>query len=173
MGRAAKQPRITVVGVYSPKASGGRLERFIKDSTKRTKVSWEQMGLKAGDSGRRLAAIASELRTALKSAVLIEALVENPDKCFDPGDFVQPDATKPEGDGQVAWEEVFLTPDGRRMLSDRQSGIPRKRSFRIAFYIHLWKHGEPLLSSYGRLQYPKPRPIPERLWRLAPYSLVD
>jgi hypothetical protein len=173
MGRSAKQPRITVVGVYSPKAPGGRLERFIKDCIKRTKIAWKEMGLKAGDSDQRLAAIAGELRTALKSTVLIEALVENPDRRFDPGEFVQPDATKPEGNWQVAWEEVFLTSDGKKMLSDRQSGIPKKRSFRIAFYIHFWKHGEPLLSSYGPLQYPKPRPIPERLWRLAPYALVD
>ncbi|TMG75769.1 MAG: hypothetical protein E6H75_06725 [Betaproteobacteria bacterium] len=173
MGRVAKQPRITIVGVYSPKASRGRLERFIKDHVKGTKTAWAEMGLKATDSGKRLTAIASELRSALGPAALIEALVENADKRFDPGDFVQQDSAQPEGHWQVAWEEVFLTTDGEKVLFHGPAGIPKRRSFRIAFYIHFWKHGAPLLSTYGPVQYPQPTPIPERLWRLAPYALVD
>jgi len=173
MGRAANQPQITVIGVYSPKASPERLKQFIKDHLTRAKSTLAEMGMKASDSDKRWAEIAGELRSALRSVALIEALVENPDDRFDPGDFVQRDPKQPEDRWQVAWEEVFLTPDGEKLLRKRKDGIPANRSFRIAFYIHLWKHGQPLLSSYGPLPYSPLAPIPERLWRLAPYALVD
>jgi len=172
MGRTANDPRITVIGVYSPKASPERLEQFIREYLSRTKETLAAMGTKASDSDKRWAEMAGELRSALRSAVLVEALVENRDDRFNPGDFVQPDPEQPKGQGQVAWEEVFLTQDGEK-ARQRETGLSEDRTFRIAFYIHLWKHGQPLLSSYGPLHYPQLTPVPARLWRLAPYALVD
>jgi hypothetical protein len=173
MPRAANQPRITVIGVYSLEASPERLEQFINDYLTRTRERLAQTGIKVSDSDERWADIARQLRSALRPAALIEALVENVDNRFDPGEFVQRDWRQPEDRWQVAWEEAFLTANGEEILCDHRTQLPAGETFRIAFYIHSWKHGQPLLSSYGPLEYPQLTPIPERLWGLAPYALVD
>ena len=169
----ATEPELCVIGVYSPKQSPRRLERFIKAYLSSTKRTLGKLGVRVRGSDRRFRQIAQELRAALAEAVPVEVLVKNADDRLRVGDFAQRDPQQPRGHWQVAWNEVFLTPDGQRAVARGAGGLPRRRSFRMAFYIHLWKHGATLSSSYGPMPYPDLAAVPERLWRLAPYELVD
>jgi hypothetical protein len=50
---------------------------------------------------------------------------------------------------------------------------PAESVYRVAFFIHAWRHQLGLNSTYGPLTLVPQSPIPERLWRLAPFELVD
>ena len=104
----------------------------------------------------------------------VEVLVENADVQFDAGAFVQPVPGVPSGLWQVAWNETYLTEDGTSVLSGYPHHIvPKQSRFRIVFIVHSYRPGFPLESSYGKLKLPEAEPMPERLWRLAPYETVD
>jgi hypothetical protein len=125
--------------------------------------------------GQRAAATdLAHTRAQLESAVLFEALVSGADADFDVGDFAQEDPQLPRDTWQAAWAEAYLSPDGEELLAERGgSPSPGQLNFRIAFYMHYWKPGQPLFSSYGPLATPPPSRMPERLKRLAPYEFVD
>ncbi|HUT56058.1 MAG TPA: hypothetical protein VM658_21890 [bacterium] len=101
----------------------------------------------------------------LESAVLIEALVNNVDERFDAGDFGQADSE------QAAYEETYLTVDGNKVISQYQK--PADFNFRIAFFIHYFDHSKKLKSSYGPLECPPVKAMPDRLSKLVPYEPVD
>ena len=112
-----------------------------------------------------------ELHDLMAEAVVVEALVSHADANFDIGAFVQPDPSQREGRWQVAWNEKFLTVDGETLHEKQTWGeAPDIEQFRIVFVIHFWKPNLPLHSSYGELALPPIQPLPERLWRLAPYE---
>jgi hypothetical protein len=102
---------------------------------------------------------------------MFEVLVSNPGKNFDVSHFDQPDPSQSENFWQVAYNEKFLTPDGEKPIELRiDQKIPDVQQFRVVFAIHFWKPTLPLRSSYGELSLPPVEPLPERLWRLAPYE---
>ena len=115
-----------------------------------------------------------QAREQLESTVLVEVLVSNADADFDVGEFTQEDPKQPRDNWQAPWAEAFLSTDGERLLVERGESLPSDQdSFRVAFYMHYWKPGEPLVTSYGRLSTSSLSPMPERLTRLVPYELVD
>ena len=50
--------------------------------------------------------------------------------------------------------------------------VPSEPCFRVAFYIHYWKHENGLNGPYGSLELPPVQPMPQRLWQLAPYEQI-
>jgi len=165
MSTHAHSEIIRVLGLYSPAANDVEYERFI-----RHRMSW-LIGDEFTPEDRIEAE--AELREALSTAVVVDALVRNLDERFDVIDFVQADPSKPESEWQVAWNETYLTADGNKILDERfPDRLPTIAEFRIVFVIHLWKPSLPLMSSYGELSVPPIQPQPERLWRLVPYQLT-
>jgi hypothetical protein len=115
-----------------------------------------------------------QVREQLESTVLVEVLVSNADADFDVGDFAQEDPQQPRENWQASWAEALLSPDGERLLVVRGDPLPPDQAnFRVAFYLHYWKPGQPLVTSYGRVPTTPPSMMPERLTRLVPYELVD
>jgi len=161
-------PRITVLGVY--KFAGDRSE--YEELLRRELEASDELREQWADGG--LADYAASIWDLRENAALVEALVESPDNQFDAGDFMQADPSTVRDNWQVAWMETYLSADGETCVSlERSHRHPNEQSFRVAFFIHEWKPGLPLLSSYGPLACPDPAPMPERLRRLVPYSPPD
>jgi hypothetical protein len=115
-----------------------------------------------------------DLRFYMDDAAVLEALVENPDARFDPRDFTQIDPSNPKDHSEMAWNETFLTADGETVIdTDYKQRLPAAERYRVVFVIHRWERRLPLGSSYGELRPPPMQPLPERLWRLAPYHLPE
>jgi hypothetical protein len=161
-------PRITVLGIYMLTDDRSEYEELLRrevESSEEFAFQWTEGGLEG---------YAAEIWDLRSNAALIEALVENPDDQFDAGGFMQADPSLPRDSWQVAWQESYLSADGETCISGGYSPRrPNDCSFRVAFFIHYWKPGLPLLSSYGPLAYPDAAPQPERLRRLVPYSPPD
>jgi hypothetical protein len=180
---------IEIVGLYSLSADHERYRRFIREkivalepSTFHEKPRKEQMEILYRRGGRADQPLTDEERSAHEAqlrelslnAAVIEALVDHPDATFDVGAFVQPDPAKSSDQWKVAWNETFLTADGETRIDlQRRQKIPDLDRFRVVFVIHFWKPHLPLRSSYGELPLPPIRPLPERLWQLAPYDWPD
>jgi len=179
-------PSIEVVGLYSLSGNHVEYTRFIQEQvashdpanfTEELKALFRRLG--RGDDLRPFTdedrmELEADFRYHMVAAVVVEALVSHADGNFNVGGFVQPDPSKPESLWQVAWNEKFLTIDGEALLDERRpSDLPDAVQFRIAFVIHFWKPDLPLHSSYGALSLPPIQPLPERLWRLAPYERPD
>lgn len=181
-----KSPSIKVLGVYSLSAASDQYSRFIREtiaSHDPANFSEDQKALfrKLG-RGDALQPFTEQdrrewedrLRYHMADAAVFEVLVSHPDATFEIGGFVQPDPTQAEGNWQVAWNEKFLTADGERLLeTGRGKKLPDADPFRVVFVIHFWKPNLPLRSNYGELALPSIQPLPQRLWRLAPYELPD
>ena len=179
-------PNITILGVYSPRESASDFQAFV-DATvasqnpinfpEEEKAFLHSIG-RADEivdlSPEALVEIRENLERELGSAVLVEALVEHPDETFSMGTFVHPDPELPNVNWQVAWCEKYLTPDGDRLLGEYHfNEVPSESCFRVAFYIHYWKHENGLNGPYGAFELPPVQPMPKRLWQLAPYEQVD
>src|SRR5262249_45743661 len=116
----------------------------------------------------------TRVRQQLESTVLVEALVSKSDDTFKVADFAQKDPRLPSSNWQVAWAEAFLLVDGERLMVERWEPFPAGiGSFRVAFFIHYWQEGQPLLTSYGELAAAPAVPMPHRLARLVPCELMD
>jgi hypothetical protein len=116
----------------------------------------------------------AQVREQLGSVVLVEVLVEGIDEKFSARDFTQEDPSQPRGNWQAAWDISFLSADGETLLAKRLKSLPSGvTDFRVAFYIHYWRSGQPLLTSYGVLPTPPPSEMPERLSRLVPFAPAD
>jgi len=107
-----------------------------------------------------------DLRGELSSIVLLEVLVENADENFDAGDFEQPDS------GQAAYDEFYLAVDSDEIIAEGFDQ-PKTPSFRVLFFMHFFKPGKPLKTSYGKVPVPKVEPMPDSLAKLHPYQPVD
>jgi hypothetical protein len=81
------------------------------------------------------------------------------------GDFKQPDSD------QVAYDEIYLSSDGRSMVSFTKPNNPH--DFRVYFFLHFYDKDKPLLSSYGAVDVPEIQPLPEYLKSLHPFTPVD
>jgi hypothetical protein len=114
-----------------------------------------------------------QIREQLESVVLVEVLVLDRHSRFDVSDFTQVQVSVPRDRWQVAWGETYLSPDGTCLAVDRWSPAPESGDLRIAFFVHGWDATSPLLSSYGEVSCPKPRPMTDRLARLVPFEPVD
>jgi hypothetical protein len=161
-------PHVSVLGVYSLRESALDFQKLLDEVIFRYPDEIVDL------SSEELANVRQELEENLASAVLVEALVENPDEKFSMEAFDQPDPDLPNINWQVAWCEKFLTPDGHSLLGEYQFyEVPSEPRFRVAFYIHNWKHENGLNGPYGALELPPVQPMPQRLWQLAPYEQTD
>jgi len=186
-GSMDKPPPLRIVGLYSLSADKAAYARFIREQIdsrdpvnfpEERKALFRRLG--RGDS---LQPFTDEdrqeredhLRLYMEEAAVFEVMVNNPDATFNIGSFIQPDPSQPKSQWQVAWNVKFLTLDGEAELKpDLDKKLPDAAQFRVVFVIHYWKPTLPLRSSYGELALPSSiQPLPERLWRLAPYELPD
>jgi hypothetical protein len=177
-----KSPSFKVVGFYSLSADKAAYSRFIQSEidsydpanfSEETKEKLRRLGRDPQpytDEDRREEE--EELRSYMDDAAAFEVMVTKPDASFDIGKFVQPEPSLSEGFWQVASNERFLTPDGETLINlDRAQKLPDAPQYRIVFVIHFWKAGLPLRYSDEELVLPTQQPLPDRLWRLAPYRI--
>ena len=180
---ADKAPSLTILGVYSYSADKVAYARFIReliDSFDPPNFSEEVKDiLRHGGRGDEIVPLTpeekqdweDELHSHMDDAAVLEVLVENPDAGFNPHDFAQTDPTNPKDHSEMAWNEMFLTADGKTEIeTDYRQRLPAANQYRVVFVIHRWEPGLPLRSSYGELQAPAVQPLSERLWRLASYD---
>lgn len=181
-----KHPRISLVGIYIPTLDAERYRAFVnqeisrqnpinfsdelKDFLKRVGREDEIVAMEPEELEERREYFEQEF----SGVAQVEVLVEDPDTTFSIGDFQQANPSKPSSSWQVAWAEKFLTPNGSALLGEyRFNELPVEKSYRVVFFIHDWKQHLGLNSTYGPLALVEPTPIPERLWQIAPYELVD
>jgi len=122
---------------------------------------------------RKRARSMGECRRQLESTVLVEVLVHGVDRAFDLGDFTQREPEQPRSSWQAPWAEAYMAPDGESLAEPALASDGTGRDMRIAFYMHFWQTGEPLVTSYGDVPCPPPSEMPERLIHLVPYELLD
>ena len=166
--------KLTVIGAYLPRLTPQRLAAWIVEDVQSFATgiremksqglaqSWSEEEIKS-----RAAELPEELEEALSAAALFEVLVENHVGDFDPFAIFERRTTS------IAWEPVYLSLDGNRSIAERPSELASVKSFRVAFYVHDWSEGGELVGPTGPLVHPPFAATPERLWKLAPYALLD
>ena len=158
-----------IIGAHLPRLSPVRLVKHVSDDSTRyltqgvpyLRSQGFLRDLSDEDVRERAAEIAEETQYALERAALFEAEVVGSDGTFDAGSI--------EG----AWEPAYLSPDGATLLESIGLSPATAKTFRVAFYVHDWQDGQPLIGPSGAFLLPAFTPVPERLWQLAPYALVD
>ena len=159
----------TVIGAHLPRLDPERLARYVAEG------KWRYVNVAVPDlrsNGflkdftdeyvhERAEEIADETAHELQRAALFEVEVTDNNGAFD--------VSAIEG----AWEPTFLSPDGTVLLESLGLSPANSRSFRTAFWVHDWNEGSELVGPNGPLGLPQFSPVPERLWALAPYALVD
>ena len=179
-------PSLRVLGVYSPKGNRAEYEAFLNREVANSDPVNFSENVKAfliqQGRGDELVPLSDEEKREMReetdrefaNAVLIEIAVAYPDASFSVDAFVQPNPNLPNSQWQVPWLERFLTADGTALLDNVTHGtLPRESHYRVVFYIHEWKQEHGLNGPYGAVALLPVQPMPERLWRLAPYERVD
>lgn len=147
------QPTVKVLGAYKVEITDEEIKKFLEESFGNTLTPSEleeQLVMKHEE---------------LSSVVALDVSVKNADENFHIGDFKQPDSD------QVAYDEVYLSPDGRSIVSEIQPTDPS--NFRTYFFLHFHDRQKPLLTSYGMVNIPEIQPLPDYLKSLHPYIPVD
>jgi len=155
------KPRIEIIGIY-------RLPVTDKLFREQFEILY---GYPMTDKDREQAE--KQCREQLSSVVMIEVNVINRDGKFNVDDFTQPQDNIPADSWQAAYEDSYLTPDGKSLIADLWSNTPKSGDMRMVFYMHFWDPHKPLRTSYGDIMYPNVQEMPERLLRLVPYEPVD
>ena len=183
MSSERQPPTLEIIGVYSLTADADACRRFIIDEvnkqasvvfTEEQKATLRRIG-REGVLEPYTAAqkdeMAGDLYDHMADSTMLEVLVSNPHSNFDVWAFVQPIPGQPETLWQVAWNVKFLTVDGEVLIEVGPGAkAPDAREFRVAFIIHCRQPDFPPLRYGDRELLPPPvQPLPERLWRLAPY----
>lgn len=147
------KPKIEILGAYKLEFADEQIRQFIEDS----------FGDALDETEKEEMLTAK--RDELASVVAFDIRVTNADRKFDVGDFTQPDSD------QVAYDEVYLSPDGHSIESNSKPKDPT--NFRVYFFLHFVDKQKPLLSSYGALDIPELKPLPDYLKRIHPFTPVD
>ncbi len=93
---------------------------------------------------------------------------------FDLLDFMQPDAERDPGDWVTADDERYLNPTGDRVIGDHFNRPDEEHeSTRVAFFLEQPNFARPLETPFGKVVFPKPQPMPERLARIIAYDPLD
>ena len=155
MPRSRKSnPRVTVLGVYHVTCTPKLLEQAME-------YKWSHLTNK-----NQLKQAEALTRREIESAVLVELSVPPPNAEFDLGDISQ------KGSDQAAYDEHYFSNDGTKVISDFRAPTDQPWS-RVAFFFHFFDESKPLQTSFGAVQCPTPKPMPERLAKLMPYEPVD
>lgn len=111
-------------------------------------------------------------RARLIPLALIEVVVSGADERFDVGDFTQEMELADEETWQVAYEEAFLSPDGKSLVRRDIGCADAVSGGRICFYFHFYDPLRPMLWTYGEFACPAPTPLPDHLAKLVPYPPI-
>ena len=147
------EPRIEILGAYRLEFTDEQIKKFIEDSFGDALDETEKQEMFPAK------------REELTSVIAFDVRVTDADEKFDPGDFTQP------GSDQVAYDEVYLSPDGYSIESYSKPTNPT--NFRMYFFLHFVDSQKPLLSSYGELDIPELKPLPDYLKSIHPFTPVD
>jgi hypothetical protein len=158
-----------LIGAYLPRLTPERLARHIAEDRWRFvnvgipdlqqqgfALEWTKEAIE-----ERADEIAEEKAYCLERAALFEFAISGANKYFEPGVF------------ENAWEPAFLDSEGQRVIAEVVSELPEGKPFRLVFWIHDWDEGSTLDGPDGPVQVGEFEPVPERLWSLAPYEVVD
>ena len=158
-----------VVGAHLPRLSPERLARYVaEDKWRYINVSVPDLRSKGILKNytdhyvlERAEELAEQTTHELQHAALFEIEVTENNGAFDVSAI------------EAAWEPTFLSPDGTAPLEGLGLSQDKASTFRVAFWVHDWNERSALVGPNGPLQLPQFSPVPERLWMLAPFALVD
>jgi len=166
--------QLTVLGAYMPRLTPARLAAWVAEDVQSFTKGIRELrtkGLAQSSTEEKIAARAAELteelEEALTAAALFEVLVEYHAGDFDACAIFEKHTTS------VAWKPAYLSTDGNRSIAEHPSELAGVESFRVAFFVHEWPEGGELVGPTGPLTHPPFAATPERLWKLAPYTLLD
>lgn len=145
-------PGMTLNGAYQLKFDDDQIRQFIE----------EDWGDSISEKEKR--EMLAMKRVELSSMAALDITVENAESTFNVSDFHQP------GSDQVAYDEVYLTADGRSVESKRKPKDPSH--FRIYFFLHDFDSRKPLQTSYGEIRVETLDPLPDYLKLLHPFRPV-
>lgn len=148
------QPAVQIIGVY---------QVAMTEASVQEAMDWKYGGITLSAAEKKEAE--EYIREELSSVVLLDIIVTNPDSSFDLTDFHQP------GSDQVAYNEAFLDPDGRSILSYFEP--PQGNTFRVVFFLHFFDPHLPLETPYGLVSLPGIEEMPPHLQSLHPYQPID
>jgi hypothetical protein len=159
---------VAIIGAHLPRLDQGRLAKYVADEEARyVNVAVPELRAKGflkhisdQDVRARAEEIAEEMQYELERAALFELEVRSADQPFDIASI------------EEAWEPAYITADGEQLLEQVGLSPSTASVYRVAFWVHNWK-GTKLGGLAGIGDIPPCSPVPERLWRLAPYALVD
>lgn len=109
----------------------------------------------------------AQIRDTMQGVYLVELLIIEAPPSFRLDDVSQDSDLREES--QVPYDEHWLSADGEHCLS-ADFVAPDLRPVRVAFYVHFFVPGDPLRGPWGALRLAEPSAVPERLWRIMPYS---
>lgn len=163
---------IAVLNACLPRLDQDGITRFIEQDIDRWRRAVPELQAKGflrdvspEDVILRCEEMREDLGIALQDVALFELQVTGNCATLNPSDI--------GNTGQAGWEPVFLSIDGDRIVYEGYKAPATLSDFRLAIWIHEWTDSPALSSPWGDLALPTFQPVPERLWRLAPYSLVD
>jgi len=165
--------QIRVLGAHLPRLDQAGVARFIRDEVERFKQTLFELiesgtvKLDRQEIEDRALELAEELDDDLQRCALFELEVTGNDTEFDPSEYGNPEQ------GLLAWEPAFMSMDGATVVSVAYKAPADLRDFRVAFWVQDWELPGRLVGPDGELELPPFTPVPERLWKLAPYSRVD
>jgi hypothetical protein len=164
---------IRVIGSHLPRLDPKGINDYIANDIDQYKSFWRERIERDNDSWsleeleERAIEIAEQLSSDLHACALFELEVKGNEQRFYASDFYNVATTL------AGWEPVYLELDGETIISDGSWLPPQHRDFRVAFYVHEWGESDRLTGPTGELELTQYTQVPERLWRLAPYALVD
>ncbi len=103
------------------------------------------------------------VREELAALYVVEITVDDPERDLDLGDVRQP------GSDQVPYDERYILTDG----SGADQPPDGRDPYRTAFFLHFVDPRAGLQTPFGRVRFPPPTPLPERLARVMDYLPVD
>ncbi|WP_428415453.1 hypothetical protein [Methylibium sp.] len=165
--------QVRVLGAHLPRLDKAGIARFIEEdvaSFKKTLFELINSGAIQRDReevDERALELTEELDYDLQRCALFELEVTGNNSEFDPSAYGNPDSDR------LGWEPVFISIDGSSIISEAYKAPPSLKEFRVAFYVHDWELPGRLVGPTGELELPAFTAVPERLWKLAPYSCVD
>jgi hypothetical protein len=164
--------RIRVIGAHLPRLDQKAIARFIADEVAEFRRGWLELRERGGTEKTEeeieedTMDLKAKLEVDLQTCALFEVEVTENDREFELTEFENTDR-------YCGWEPAFLSPDGERVVFKEGYAYtipPELKDFRVAFYIHEWKEPDRLVGPTGELALPQFTSVPERLWKLAPYT---
>jgi hypothetical protein len=165
--------QIRVLGAHLPRLDQAGIAKFICEDTERFKqtlfglIDLGTIKRDRQEVEERALELPDELDYDLQRCALFELEVTGNESEFDPTEYGNPSS------GGLGWEPVFLSMDGQTVVTEAYRAPASLGEFRVAFYVHDWELPGSLVGPAGKLELPRFTPVPERLWKLAPYSCVD